>query len=486
MIRQIIFDNEITLWWEYQREIKGYTAYLNGENYANLSSTHVSFVNLLPATEYAIKIIGDNGQTLFDANISTLAKKNVIDVSKAPYNAVGDGTTLNTTAIQKAIDDCTENSRVYIPKGTFLTGALNLHSNMELYLEEGAILQGSINREDYLPKIKSRFEGMEFNCYRSLINIGELDSKGGPNCFNVAIRGKGSLIGGGNELKQQIADYENARLKEYIESLGDKIKEYENKNVIALRLRGRLINVSNVDNFVISGVNVENSPSWNLHPCYSQNLTIYNCKFISKRVHNGDGIDPDSVINCAIFNCYFSNSDDCIAIKSGRNPEGNVVNRKTKNVYIFDCDCNGHSIAIGSEMSGGVENVYIWDCDIKAVYGVHLKFTRKRGGYIRNINVDRCSLARAVVHCVGYNDDGEPAPTITDVSGFYIRDCEIHGGRLNWYELNDYLTFKGIDEEHPIRDVVLQNVKLKSTYPEIFRMDIEHVSGLVMDNVIKE
>ena len=78
-------------------------------------------------------------------------------ITDNPYHAVGDGKTMNTERIQKAIDECPAGGQVYIPAGVFLTGALRLHSDMELYLEKGAVLQGTQEPKDYLPRIRSRF-----------------------------------------------------------------------------------------------------------------------------------------------------------------------------------------------------------------------------------------------------------------------------------------------------------------------------------------
>ena len=71
---------------------------------------------------------------------------------------------------------------------------------MEIYVEENGVLQGTANVEDYLPKIKSRFEGIECLCYRSLLNIGEMDSNLDCMMKNIVIRGKGAILGGGREL----------------------------------------------------------------------------------------------------------------------------------------------------------------------------------------------------------------------------------------------------------------------------------------------
>ena len=67
----------------------------------------------------------------------------------------------------------------------------------------------------------------------------------------------------------------------------------------------------------------------------------------------------------------------------------------------------GHGITIGSEMSGGIEDVKIWNCDVNnSMFGIEIKGTKKRGGYVKNVSVRNCSVGRLIFHSVGYNDDG--------------------------------------------------------------------------------
>lgn len=109
--------------------------------------------------------------------VHTFNRSVVIDITKTPYNAVGNGKTLNTKAIQSAIDDCPKDGCVMIPSGTFMTGALRLHSDMNCIYAKGAVLQGTSNPEDYLPRISSRFEGTEMECYSSLLNLAYLTQR---------------------------------------------------------------------------------------------------------------------------------------------------------------------------------------------------------------------------------------------------------------------------------------------------------------------
>jgi polygalacturonase len=109
----------------------------------------------------------------------------------------------------------------------------------------------------------------------------------------------------------------------------------------------------------------------------------------SKGIDNGDGWDPDSSQNLLIFDTVFDTGDDCIAIKSGKNPEGNQINRPAKNIRLFDLAIRGgHGIAIGSEQSGGVENISFRDCQLtNTLYGLELKAQNDRGGYIRQSSI---------------------------------------------------------------------------------------------------
>ncbi|MDO5351076.1 MAG: glycosyl hydrolase family 28 protein [Lachnospiraceae bacterium] len=450
-IHSLAADTSITVWWEKPvLPPKGYNIFLNGQLAQTTSRTHATLTGLEPDTEYEVRLVMQrteaaqmpestaasepeaarrtvsapmedtrneklqkNGNGVgTSAVIRTQAVRRRLDVTKAPYYAKGDGMTRNTAVLQQALDDCGPGDCVYIPAGVFLTGALRGHSDVEIYLEEGAVLQGTDAIEDYLPRIPSRFEGMEMECYSSVLNFGTLDHNGGPNCHNVWIHGRGTIASGGKTLAWRIIEDERERLKDDLEALGDLVKECENDNTIPGRVRPRLINLSNCRKVRISGLTLQNGASWNLHMIYCKEITTDHCVFRSEGVWNGDGWDPDSSENCTLFAAKFYTGDDAVAIKSGKNPEGNQINRPTRHIRVFDCySAFGHGICIGSEMSGGVEDVKIWDCDLaQSQNGLEIKATKKRGGYVRNVTVQDCTLPRIMMHSVGYNDDGIGAP----------------------------------------------------------------------------
>ena len=466
-IKYFTTADSITLWWDKPAQADKTTAYeifVDGKKAAQVSKTHYAIYGLENEKEYEIEVKSSVANGVVKA--VTRKKKNCIDVTRPPYSALGDGKTLNTAALQKAIDDCTEEDVLFFPEGVYMSGALRLHSDMEVYLSKGAVLQGTSNPEDYLPKIWSRFEGTEQFCYSSVLNIGQLDRNGGYSCQNVLIHGEGTVASGGQVLGDRIIALEKEELKDYLASLGDKIKECEFEDTIPGRVRPRLINMSNAQNVILSGLTFKNGACWNIHMIYSDSIVTEGCTFISEGVHNGDGWDPDSSTNCTIFGCTFYTGDDSVAIKSGKNPEGNIVNKPSKHIRVFDCVSKyGHGICMGSEMSGGIEDVMIWDCDLgNSKYGIEIKGTKKRGGYVREIHVRDCTLPRIMFHSVGYNDDGESAGVAP-----VFENCSFEHITLKGFFQNmnrdivkcDAIELCGFDEEgHELKNIEFAHVTL--------------------------
>lgn len=470
-IQSLVTGDSITLYWDKKISEKAeYHIFLDGIFHGRTEKTHYEIEKLEAETEYRIRIekgIGTKQKVSAEELYIRTGKKKILrDITRAPYHACGNGKTMNTRAIQQAIDDCREDEAVYIPAGVFLTGALRLHSNMELYLEQDGVLQGTDAVEDYLPRIPSRFEGIETECYSSLLNLGNLDHNGGYNCSHVVIRGRGTIASGGRSLAEKVIESEREYLKDYLKTLGDKIDECEKPDTIPGRVRPRLINISNCQDVVLSGITLKNGASWNVHMIYSDGIVTNGCTFYSENVWNGDGWDPDSSSNCTIFNCTFYTGDDSIAIKSGKNPEGNLIARPSRHIRIFDCkSAFGHGITIGSEMSGGIEDVAIWDCDLsRSLYGIEIKGTKKRGGYVRGVTVRDCSAARILFHSVGYNDDGIGAPEPPVFENCCFDHIDILGEYLDderKWRLCEALELCGFDEPgHELKNIEFSNLRL--------------------------
>lgn len=407
-MKYLVYSHKIVVYLTFDEFDKNndYRYYLDGQLITKGNITNYTFDNLKENHSYHIKVFS-NENIIFDEDINTLKKKKDIIVNVSDNT----GTNIVTKEVQAYLDKADKDSRIVFLKGTYLCGALFIHSDTEIYLEEGATIQGSTSAKDYLPKIWSRFEGFEVYAYASLLNIGHLDHNKEPDTKNILIHGQGSIYGGDRLLRFDMLDLE---------------KEHP---VINDRFRNRLINISNCSNVIIDGLHVGKSASWNIHPIYSDHIYIHHCDFKSGGLPNGDGIDPDSCHDMDIFANVFYVGDDCVAIKSGKNPEGDVVNIPTYNVSIFDCASLGsHGCAIGSEISGGVHHVDIFNCDFNgSIFGIHIKTTKKRGGFVRDIRAKSCQVSSIQIHCVDYNDDGEAAKTITEFNNFTFEDIAITG-----------------------------------------------------------
>lgn len=470
MINTILHSDEITVWWDKQWELPDGVCYrliLNGNEIATTQKTHFSFTELSPETSYEVKVERVDGEKTAEilgiVHLTTPKAKKRLDVTE--FGATGDGETTDTEAIQRTIDACGADECVYFPAGIYMSGALNLHSDMELYLEEGAILQGTAKVDDYLPRRLSRFEGLEMMCYSSLLNMGTLDHTAGPNCRNIVIRGGGAILGGGVEHCNAVIESERERLKDFLAQNADFVKTCENDRTVPGRARPRLINISNCENVVIANLTMGYAASWNVHFIYSRDILTYGCKIVSQGVWNGDGWDPDSSENCVIFGTEFKTHDNSIAIKSGKNPEGNIINRPCVGIRIFDC--HGHNcMALGSEMSGGISEVYVWDCDFadaRFPLGISIKVTPKRGGYMRNVRIRNCHFASLKLRCVPFNDDGEPAGTMSQVEDFLFQNIEITGGPSDEKGNSEILLLAGLDgEENHFRRFTFDGLRIHS------------------------
>ena len=450
-MKSIAFDTKIIIYWLYKNYIRNalYCVFCDGKLVGKTTKTHFTFDNLNPDTIYKIQVF-NNDTLLFEEDIKTKKSKKVMNVLTIDPSIDTSGKELVTKKIQKILNLANKYTMIYFPKGEYLCGALFVKSDTEIYLEDGALIKGSVNPLDYLPKIPSRFEGIELPCYASLINIGHMNHNDGFTTHDAIIRGKGSIIGGGASLCNNIIERE-------LPECGDKIN--------AGRRRNRLINISNSQNIIIEGLNLGYSSSWNIHMIYSDNVVTTNCKITSKHYHNGDGWDPDSSSNCTLFNCEFDVGDDMFAIKSGKNPEGNIVNIPSHDINIFDCkSIHSHGAAIGSEMSGGVYNVFVWDLDMSSsMHGLHIKATKKRGGYVKNVIFDNCKAPVIFVESnVNYNDDGDGAKEIPTFSNFEFKNIELNGiicDSLDNKMVKPHISIIGFEEdESKVNNIVIENI----------------------------
>jgi len=370
------------------------------------------------------------------------------------YGAVGDGRTLDSRALQTAIDLCAEGGggTVYLPAGQYLTGSLFLRNNITLHLDSGAVILGSENPEDY-PVIHARWEGKHQDTYAPLI--------AGQNLINIAVTGRGTIDGRG--------------------AIWWKAKEEKN----LAHPRPRLISFSNCSNVLIEGITAVNSPSWTINPVHCQNVTVHAVTIINPADSpNTDGINPDSCRLVRISDCYVSVGDDCITIKSGTEYEHPDRYAPCRDITITNCTLErGHGgVVIGSEMSGGVKNVVISNCIfIGTDRGIRIKSRRGRGGTIEDIRISNlimdgvlCPFTMNLYYHIGERGN----LNVSDKNPHSVNDGtprlrRIHFSHITAREVKHAAGFLYGLAEMPLEDISFNDISISiseeadSGYPEM-------------------
>lgn len=363
-----------------------------------------------------------------------------------------------TNCINDAISDCAKDGggKVVIPKGRWLTGPINLKSNINLYLDEDAEIIFSTNFDDYLPPVFSRFEGIELYNYSPLIYA--------KDCENVAITGKGTLDGQGEAWwswkREGLQDSGIKKLHEMAkEGLPAEERIFGNTDDA---LRPSFIQFINCKNILLEDFRIKNGPMWTIHPIYSEEILIKNIAIETAAGPNTDGIVIDSSRNVTVEGCHIDSGDDAIALKSGRDKDGLSVNKPSENIHIKNCAIKeGHSaIAIGSEMSGGVKNVLVEDLKISRVdYGVHIKTVRERGGVVENILVQDLEIEKATSDMIRIDMQYTRTNNVSNENLPIFRN--IHFKNISCQKTDLAFFLRGLAEK-PIENVYFENVNASS------------------------
>ncbi len=310
------------------------------------------------------------------------------EFSIVKFGAVQGDKDKTSAAIAKAIEAAhvAGGGIVLVPAGEWLTKKIHLKSNVNLRISKGALLLFSESPEDYLPAVHSTWEGMECMNYSPLIYAYQ--------CKNIAISGEGEIKAKMDTWKQWFS--RPPAHMESIKRLYNLAQEYtplEQRMMVndSAHLRPQFIQFNRCENVLLEGITITNSPFWTIHPYLSKNVVIRKLK-VYAHGHNNDGVDPEMSQNVLVEDCEFDQGDDAVAIKSGRNPEGWRLKTPSKNIVIRNCFVkNGHQlVAIGSELSGGIENVYIENCRVaetnkELMHLLFIKTNERMGGYVRNV-----------------------------------------------------------------------------------------------------
>ena len=242
--------------------------------------------------------------------------KHTVDIRD--YGAVGDGQTLNTQAISKAIAGCAKagGGRVQVPAGIWLTGAIHLKSNIDLHLTTDAVLRFSTNPNDYLPVVFTRWAGFECYNYSPLIYA--------RGCENIAITGPGRIDGQGKSWWPWAKHQHQTALMIYEEQvLKGVAPEQRIYGTREAGLRPQLISPIGCRNVLLEGFTIVHAgPFWTVDVIYCENVIMRRLSLRTTGGPNTDGLDVDSCRNVLIEHCTFDTGDDCICMKSGINEDG--------------------------------------------------------------------------------------------------------------------------------------------------------------------
>lgn len=357
--------------------------------------------------------------------------------------AVADGITVNTDVIQSAIDQLHDNGggTLFVPAGIFVSGAVDLRPGVNLHIEAGGVLKATPNMEHF-PKRMTRIEGQLIEFTPALINA--------DGCNGLRITGEGTLDGAGRVIWDEFWE-------RYTEDRNTRNLDIE---------RARLVFIANSLGILIEGVHFKNSQFWNLHIYRCRDVLVRNVRFTVpddyEQAPSTDGIDVDSSQDVLIEGCYFSVTDDCIALKGTKGPfaKEDEDSPPVDRVRIVHCTFRrGHSaLTLGSE-AAVVRNVTLERSQvIGAMFLIHLKLRPDTPQEYEGINIFDIDLDADGGHVVFMNPwkqyidlmgQDPPQSRVHDISLSNIR------GRFGSFGL-----IRGNPGQTEIRNILFKNVDL--------------------------
>jgi polygalacturonase len=380
------------------------------------------------------------------------------------YNIIGDGETKNTTQINELINKLHSEGggTVYFPSGSYLTGAIHLKSNITIHLEAGATLLFSTDFDDYLPMVKSRWQGLEVINFSPLIYAYLAE--------NIAITGRGTLNGNGKTWWDYVYMLRNEEKEKGSVSSSKWQKEfYKHNNSESDQsygfMRPSLLQLIECKKILVHGVKFINSPFWTTHYVSCEDVVIDSVTIFNEKSPNTDGINPESSKNVKISNCNINASDDCITIKSGKGAWGLAHAKPCENITITNCvmTSGAAGVAIGSEVSGDVRRVVVSNCVFDGTgNGIHIKTNRERGGIIEDVHVSNIIMNNIQRHPAIFinmkywiQSDPQPISETTPV----VRN--IHISNITGTNIKKAIGLIGL-EEMPLENVSISQVNIES------------------------
>jgi polygalacturonase len=362
------------------------------------------------------------------------------------HGATGDGKSLDTAAIQKALDACGDagGGTVLLPAGTYLSRPLVIRTKTKLLIESGATLRATDDPADYK---QAADDPKKFTPFLS-----------GEDLEDVTIAGKGVIDGSG---ARWWVDAEAARQKK---------PGYT-------RPRPNLIVLTRVTNLVVRDITLQNSPKFHLVPTECDGVTVSGITILApERSPNTDGIDPSMCRRVTITGCTIDCGDDNIAIKASKKVKGREF--ACEDILVTDCTFkHGHGMSIGSETVGGVRNVRVKNCTFENTdNGIRIKSDRGRGGRVENVLYEDIKMTNArgaiLFSCyypkVPLTDETKPVTDTTPhYSGIVVRN-------LSGTSTQGAGIIAGLPES-PIEGVTLENVSIEAAKTGLEIRNARHV-----------
>ena len=344
------------------------------------------------------------------------------------FGAVGDSITLNTSAIQSAIDSCAlkGGGKVVVPQGIFLTGTLFMKNNVILHIDSGGVLKGSATLAHYPTVTPTLRTFTDTYVQRALIY--------GENLRNIAFEGKGKI--NGNGLSTVFLNNNN-------------------------RVFGfRLFSCTNVR---YEGLTLQNSAFWMMHNCNIDTLVIRNITITNHCFGNQDGINIDACRNVLVENCDVDANNDPIVMKG-------TLPAWCENVVVRNCTLATYSraVKIGTETQGFFRNIRVHDCVVKkstrgplgldAKCGINLSIVD--GGSMENVSIENISLDGIITPIMIRlgNQARKHTPSAPPPGVGFVRNIQLKNLTLN-ASSNISSTITGIPG-YRVENILLENISI--------------------------
>lgn len=371
-----------------------------------------------------------------------------VSLQAKDYNIMDYGANNNlkwnsTRGIQNAIDRCAADGggRVIVPAGQFMTGSIILRSNVNLHLEQGAVLYGSTDLKDYR-RLKSSYVSLRTNV--PTIQLIYADS-----AENVVIDGYGTIDGRGRAFEK---------------------KTWNDEGIT----RPHLLRFIQCRDITVKDVTLKNSGCWMQHYLACDRLIIDGIRVFNRNNYNNDALDLDGCHDVIVTNMIADSDDDGITLKS-------TSPRLCENIRISDCVVSSHcnAVKLGTETNGGFRNINISGIVVKPSEDQREKFFGQwigssavsleivDGGVLENVNVSDMTVEgtespifiRLGNRGRGYLSEGKDMETIVPVG---------HVGRIKGVRLDNIqirhagsmgCSITGLPG-YPVEDVCLSNITL--------------------------